>query len=262
VWLALWKVRDDADSAGLGLRLLTFVTDNEPHATLGVVGFNAAVAPIYRALGFTTGELRHYVLPNPDVERFEVATLQAPVRLAPEASLLTAKPIDASNASAETVRLQLGSRNAKAPGKTAAAFIARYLQHPIYRYRCDVLHRAGSAIGLLATRIATHGGRNVLRVIDYLGPDDAVPGLGALALEQVRSARAEYADVYNWGIDPDLFARAGFSHVDPDGPDIVPDYFEPFEARNIRLRFAIKSDRPVVLFKGDGDQDRPSRLPS
>ena len=84
--------------------------------------------------------------------------------------------------------------------------------------------------------------------------------MGPLILEQVRNAGAEYADVYNWGTDPDLFARAGFSQIDPDGRDIVPDHFEPFEARNIRLRFAIKSDRPVVLFKGDGDQDRPSQL--
>jgi len=79
-------------------------------------------------------------------------------------------------------------------------------------------------------------------------------------LRQARSIGAEYADVYNWGIAPDLFARAGFSEVDPDGADIVPDHFEPFEQVNIRLRFAVKSDRPVVLFKGDGDQDRPNRM--
>ena len=84
MWLALWKVRDDADIAGLGLRLLKYVTDSEPHTTIGVVGFNAAVAPIYRALGFTVGELRHYVLPNPDVDRFELATLHAPMRQALE----------------------------------------------------------------------------------------------------------------------------------------------------------------------------------
>ena len=262
VWLALWKVRDDAGSAGLGLRLLTFVTNSEPHTTLGVVGFNAAVAPIYRALGFTVGELRHYVLPNPDVDRFEIAT-------APRAR--AAEPRERRSQREANGRGQCccgdrepatGSRNAKTPEKTAAVFIARYLQHPIYRYRCDVIHRGGRAIGLLATRIATHNSRTALRIIDYLGPDDAVPGLGRLVLEQVRTAGAEYADVYNWGIDPDLFARAGFSQVDPDGRDVVPDYFEPFEARNVRLRFAIKSDRPVVLFKGDGDQDRPSQLPS
>jgi hypothetical protein len=214
----------------------------------------------YRSRRFTVGELRHYVLPNPDVDRFEIATVHVPVQQSLENGDLSAKPMDAANAAAETANLQLGSRNAKTPEKTAAVFIARYLQHPIYRYRCDVIHRGGRAIGLLATRIATHNSRTALRIIDYLGPDDAVPGLGRLVLEQVRTAGAEYADVYNWGIDPDLFARAGFSQVDPDGRDVVPDYFEPFEARNVRLRFAIKSDRPVVLFKGDGDQDRPSQL--
>jgi hypothetical protein len=137
---------------------------------------------------------------------------------------LSAKPMDAANAAAETANLQLGSRNAKTPKKTAAVFIARYLQHPIYRYRCDVIHRGGRAIGLLATRIATHNNRTALRIIDYLGPDDAVPGLGRLVLEQVRRP-APGTDVYR-GIDPDLFARAGFL-VDPDGRDVVPDYFEP-----------------------------------
>jgi len=122
--------------------------------------------------------------------------------------------------------------------------------------------RRGSApIGLLATRVATHAGRRAVRVIDYVGPPDAVSGLGALLLPQVRSAGAEYADVYNWGIEPELFERGGFSRVDPNGADIVPDHFEPFERRNVRMRFALKSRRPAVLFKGDSDQDRPNRLP-
>ena len=36
------------------------------------------------------------------------------------------------------------------------------------------------------------------------------------------------------------------------------DHFEPFERRNVRLWFAIKGTREPVMFKGDGDQDRPS----
>ena len=41
--------------------------------------------------------------------------------------------------------------------------------------------------------------------------------------------------------------------------DIVPNHFEPFERRNATVRFALKSERPAVLFKGDGDQDRPNQ---
>jgi len=91
----------------------------------------------------------------------------------------------------------------------------------------------------------------VLRIIDYVGPEDAVPDLGPIVQAGMRRTGAEYADVYNWGIDPALFRQAGFSAVDLDGPDIVPDHFEPFEARNISIRFAVKSSRPVVLFTHD-----------
>ena len=76
VWLALWKIRDDAETAGLGLQLLKFVTDSEPHANIGVMGFNARFVGLYQALGFTVGELRHYVLPNPDVSHFELASFE------------------------------------------------------------------------------------------------------------------------------------------------------------------------------------------
>ena len=46
---------------------------------------------------------------------------------------------------------------------------------------------------------------------------------------------------------------------------VVPHYFEPFVRENIDLNYAIRlrSDTDlnnVRLFKGDGDQDRPSQI--
>jgi hypothetical protein len=96
-------------------------------------------------------------------------------------------------------------------------------------------------------------------VVDFLGPNELVRGLGAIVLAQVRRHGAEYADVHNWGIDAELFDAAGFLRVDPAGGDVVPNHFEPFERRNAPIRFALKSARPAVLFKGDGDQDRPNQ---
>src|SRR5205085_2782656 len=127
----------------------------------------------------------------------------------------------------------------QAPRKTAAYFRSRYLQHPIYRYQCFVLNRIGAPVGLLATRVATHAGARALRVVDYIGPSETVPELGTPLLAQLRETGAEYADVYNSGIDPQLFARAGFSRVEPGGEDVVPDHFEPFERRNLRILFAV-----------------------
>jgi hypothetical protein len=252
VWLALWKVRDDA-ARRAGLRLLKYVTDSEPHTTIGVIGFNRTFVPSIRRW-VAVGELRHYVMPNRH-RPHQLATIRAPARL-PPGDDLRPRCLDTMNFGG-VAAVDLGLARA-GPGKTPAFFLGRYLQHPIYRYRCDVLCRTGHPIGLLATRIATHSGRRALRVVAYLGPEDAVPGLGPLILRQVRAAGAEYADVYNWGIEPYLFKQAGFSLVDPGGPDVVPDHFEPFEPRNVCLRYAVKTGRPAVLFKGDGDQDRPS----
>jgi hypothetical protein len=260
VWLALWKVRDDAKASGVGLQLLKYVSESEPWTALGVIGFNADIVPLYQALGFTTGELRHYVLPDPETGPYALAKLHAPVVMPKSADDVTTVSVDADGFCAYLDGVDVPSRHGQAPGKTAVFFLNRYLRHPVYRYRCDIVFRDGHPIGLLATRVATHAGRKALRLVDYLGPDETVPALGGVILRHVHAIGAEYADVYNWGIAPELFARAGFIEIDPDGPDIVPDHFEPFEAANVRLRFAVKSKRPVVLFKGDGDQDRPSRI--
>jgi hypothetical protein len=261
LWLALWKVRDDIDAGGLGLRLVRYVMDQELHSAAGVLGFKPGVRGIYQALGFSVGELEHYVLANPDISHFELASFKNRPPAAFAGDGLSATIAD------ERTFLQLASgfevhdRYAYAPRKTPAFFHARYLQHPFYRYTCLVVYRGARAIGVLATRMASHGGRSAVRIVDYLGPTDAVADLGPVVLEEIRRTGAEYADVYNSGIDAALFERAGFTRVDPDGPDIVPDHFEPFEQRNVRLSFALKAPRPAILFKGDSDQDRPSQLP-
>jgi hypothetical protein len=258
IWLALWRVRDDIATGALGLRLLSDVVDREPHTSIGVIGFQPTVDAIYSALKFQIGELQHYVLPNPDVSTFQLASFaRRPARSIP-ASDVTAERVDEQSLAAATAGLDLGSRAAQLPQKTADYVRERYLRHPRYRYSVFVLRRH-HPIGLLVARVATHGGRRALRLVDYIGPDDAVPSLGALIADEIRRRDCEYADVQNWGIDPSLFEAAGFSRVDPAGPDIVPNHFEPFERRNAPVRFALRASRPTVLFKGDGDQDRPNQ---
>jgi len=259
LWFALWKVRDDA-AGGLGLRLLTYVTDQEPHVSAGVIGFQPPVAEIYKALKFQVGQLTHYVLPNPDVSPFQLARLTRTTFPAIIDRGLTAVRLELGSFDAQTSSLDLSERNARAPRKTPLYFRTRYLQHPIYRYLCFALHLANRPIALLATRLATHEGRHALRIVDFVGPDHAIAGLGAIVMPLVKALGAEYADVHNWGIDPALFDAGGFARVDADAGDIVPNHFEPFERRNAPIRFAFRSAQPAVLFKGDGDQDRPNRV--
>src|SRR5262245_39300260 len=205
LWLALWKVRDDV-TGPVGLQLLTDVANGEPHTSIGVIGFQPPAAAIYKALKFEVGELRHYVLVNPDVSTFELAVFDNPPKRPVPDSDLTAVRVDSANFSTAADGLELGTRAALAPKKTPEYVRSRFLLHPRYRYDSFVIQREGHAIGFLATRVATHGGRRALRVVDYIGPSEAVPGLGHVVLDEVRRVEAEYADVLNWGIDPALFA--------------------------------------------------------
>src|SRR5881628_2159790 len=74
VWLTTWKVREDANVAGLGLVLLQHLAAEEPHVAIGAIGLNPATRPIYRALRYAIGELQHYVRPNVGANRFELAS--------------------------------------------------------------------------------------------------------------------------------------------------------------------------------------------
>jgi hypothetical protein len=131
----------------------------------------------------------------------------------------------------------------------------------VYAYDVVALLDAGTPAGLLAVRPAEHGGRRALRVVDFLGPEDVLARTGPVVQTLLEEFDAEYADVYNTGIDGGVFERAGFRRIDPEGPETVPDHFEPFERRNIRLWFSLKGLPNAVLFKGDADQDRPNQVP-
>ncbi len=233
VWLTTWKVRDDAGFAGLGIAMLQRLSALEPHVAIGAVGFNVATRPIYRALAFTSGELQHYALPNAARRDLALASF---VERPPSGPLPSAVTTHALTGAADFDRL--GEIAAGAPRKTARYFHARYARHPLYTYRVLAIEDGGRTVGLLAART-----------------------LGSVAHALVQAADAEYADVYNAGIDPALFERAGFTRIDPDGADVVPDHFEPFEHRNVRLWFAMKGGGAPVLFKADGDQDRPNVVP-
>jgi len=254
VWLTTWKVREDAGVAGLGLAMLHRLTAIEPHVAIGASGFNVATRPIYDALGFAVGELEHYARANPGRREFALASFSE--QRGRRSSSTSAIATRALSTAADFERA--GEIATGVPRKTARYFHARYACHPLYSYRVLAIEDGGRTVALLATRIAEHAGHRALRIVDFAGAPEAIAALGGIVDALLEETGAEYADVYHAGLDPSLFARAGFTRVDPDGADVVPDHFEPFERRNVRLWFAIKGRTGAVVFKGDGDQDRPN----
>jgi len=222
---------------------------------VGAVGLTPATLPIYSALGYSVGELHHYVHTNAAIDTFELATLESrPATIAHGAARLETRRLTRDD---EFSAIEWASSDGRVPRKTPEYFRRRYARHPVYTYIVLAVLNGGATAGLLAARIAEHGGRRALRIVDFLGAPEVLARTGPTVQALLEEFDAEYADVYNAGLDAEVFARAGFAPVDPEGADVVPDHFEPFERRNVRLWFSLKGPQ-AVLFKGDGDQDRPS----
>ncbi len=265
VWLALWKVRADASSAGLGLAMLRYLTSLHPGSSIGVVGIGPAEhIGMYRALGFVTGELTQYYMLNDSKTDFRLAKIPArSARITAGAGTVRLTSLNESSFVAAAARVESALTGSTEPRKTATYFKSRFFAHPVYPYD---LYLADTPKGpaIIAARMARHDGRSALRIVDFLGAEEVFAGLGAALQGLIRSSDAEYADVWNAGFLPSTFARAGFAAVDPDGEFIIPNYFEPFVQRNGRITFALRAAtaRRIAIFRADGDQDRPNMIPA
>ena len=125
------------------------------------------------------------------------------------------------------------------PAQNTVSLARRFLQHPFYRYRVYLAsyahHRA-----LLAMRTATHEGASALRIVDFSGDVAVLPHCGGALRARMREDNVEYADVWQSGLPEGTLDPAGFEHLDPQGPVVVPNYYEPFLAKNGRIVCAVK----------------------
>jgi hypothetical protein len=271
VWLALWKVRPDAGAAGLGVALLSRLSRLAPWTAIGAVGLAAESRAILAALGYQTGVMARYCLLNHD---YLAQPERRPFRLA---AFGPGGPAAMNRSSGDEgvrlVRLNaddfaaaaggLANRIDAAPARTTAYHRQRFFDHPFYRYDVYAVRRGEITTGLLALRLAAAEGARALRLVDYFGPVDGLAGGGPAFQTLLRDADAEYIDVFNAGLPPETFTAAGFTPLAPAADDmIIPGLFEPFVRSNPVLHYAMKipSGAPFVLFKADGDQDRPNHI--
>lgn len=264
VWPALWKVRDDVRITGFGLRLLHFLARNEPHQGLGFIGIVPAHRPIYAGLGFSISELQQHYRLHPDLAAPKLVLL--PEKRPPDRPARGEATLEALDA--DTFWTAVGNWEPVAdagvfPVKSPRYLYNRFFNHPVYTYGMYMVRLGGRPAGLLVTRVVTQEGARAVRLLDFLGPAAVLGEMGTAIRTLIERHEAEYADFWSHGIAPEILARAGLVRLDPDGPIVVPNYFEPFERRNIPQLIACKLPEGVSLrvFRADGDKDRPGLLP-
>lgn len=258
VWGAIWKIREDVvndEIKMLGLLIFEKFTEVTGLKTYGAIGISKIAKRIYKALRYKTGSLNQYFILNNSLTEFSIAQSnlhphQEPVSVPGHAVLAYINDLSAVDNIDCLYK----------PKKSITYFINRYGNHPFYHYRFLGVYKNDTLITILVARSIVVNGASVIRIVDLLGEYDTLPNLYDEFQKILVAEEAEYVDLVNYGMSEETLSQMGFQKLSVEGETIIPNYFEPFERKNVELEFAYKSTNPYMIFKGDSDQDRPNIL--
>ena len=100
-------------------------------------------------------------------------------------------------------------------------------------------------------------------MVDYIGSNRSFGILKNFFISILEKFKAEYLDFYSFGIPLKDLEKSGLINKKQKRNFIIPDWFDPFVYKNIDipigcLNLKKKDKKKFRIFKGDGDQDRPS----
>ena len=253
-WGAILKVRNDIDnpeSKRLALYLIGCVFKLPDFKKLISIGMGPLGLATIRPWLKENGILHHYYLANTDCSEFKIGRK------------LVQKNHIQTSCRVEDVDISLIEdipESIYKPQKSLQYLINRYYKHPIYRYGFWGVYVDNQLSAIFVIRVANVCNiGNCIHIVDCVGNLDEVGNLGNSINEQLKKIGAEYVDIVNYGISPDKFREMGFEELDLDQEEvIVPNFFEPFERKNVVIRYAINPEQDYVIFRADADQDRPS----
>lgn len=206
---------------------------------------------------YTTGMMQQYYLLNQTVDNYEIAQIRKKIKEDYVSS-------DCSLKKVKSIRMleEKFDFNKKFPSqayKSKEYVEKRFFNHPVYEYKIWGIYKDSSRYsGVLIGREIKIGERKILRFVDYLGDIEYLGKIGSALEQLMQEEQYEYIDLMAGTLPEGLMRNSGFILRKADDENIIPTYFEPFVQENINIYFQ-KSVADIVIFKADGDQDRPNK---
>ncbi len=252
-WLTLWKADENAPS-GTGFALLRQLEKCFTPRSIVIVGNNSTVRKLYQALGYTTGVLNHYYIPNPNITALQIGENLSSYNL--ERSSIRSHKTKIKEISLQDI---VNLNTDYYPQKSKAYIENRYVKHPYYQYTLYGAYNHDLLVAVIVVRTIKVNNSCCMRIVDIIGETKKIHYVGSDFIDIMKTNHAEYIDCLNHGISAEIFEQWGF--LQKNGNTIIPNYFEPFERQNVDIQFAYKAPiSEYTIFKGDGDQDRPNIL--
>ena len=255
--LALWKA--NPSTGFLGLKLIQYLIDNEPHREIVCPGINLkTTSKIYEHIGMHVGTMNHWYRLAKKT-RYIIAKVSDDIIPSYYSSekKLTFKFIENVEELASYYNQNDNGYNNCIPLKSILYIKKRYFNHPRYNYiPYVIINESDGSNTILFLRIQECNGARVLRLIDVIGRISNLRYITAELDDLLVKTDSEYIDCYEAGFEEKMMEESGWRKVKEDG-NIIPEYFSPFEQRKVDIHYSTSSVSAVLL-KGDGDQDRPN----
>lgn len=253
IWVSLWVA--DKTARGSGLELMAALPQLLGCRTLACNNIRPETQPFYQFLGFHTGRVGHF---------YRLAHRQSY-----QLAVVHHRDIPATSGKAQLAQVtspaQLEQSGFIPPANANPYKDMWYIQRRFFAYPHQPYNVYTAALpgesrprALLAARVIPAGGTVVLRISDYIGEPDFLPELGNAINQPMQTTGAEYADCYCAGIPAATMRSAGFAERDANSQNILPNYLQPPAIANTDYYYFTNNPHHFVLFKADGDQDRPN----
>lgn len=264
VFTVIWKVEENNGNPVLGIQLFNYLENLKGVENVLSVGINKKTLPIFKYLNIYTNKLHQYVLINKEIKKFKVATIsktKTKTKILKSNKYLDHFNVKKINYVSDLDKFDFLKYKCNIPYKSKDYFIKRYFKHPIYNYDIYAIFHNKNIASLYVTRIQSHNNSYVIRIVDFIGDQNTMYSFSKYISKLIVIEAFEYADFYCFGLDNKIMIESGFEIVNTQNNElIIPNYFQPFVKKNIPIYFFAntKEIEKIKIFKGDGDQDRPS----
>ena len=198
-----------------------------------------------------TDKMVHHYYLNNRIKNFKIAKIKKNYKKELNSKKVFYEKIETLNELNKKIDLSKIRKNL--PFKSKSYISKRYFHNPYFKYEFFIINKKNLLIG--REIYLQKYDRSIFSIVDFVGNINQLGKINNLLNDLIAKKNYEYVDILCTGNISRILVRSGFKIKLYKDKNIIPIYFDPYIKKNIDI-FYETSDKKMIFFKGDADQDR------